>query len=30
MSLGYADNTQPVAQLKTERDPASSFTRFLA
>jgi nitroreductase len=29
MSLGYADNTPPVAQLKTERDPASAFARFL-
>ncbi|MFM8511940.1 MAG: nitroreductase [Betaproteobacteria bacterium] len=29
MALGYADNTPPVAQLKTEREPASGFTRFL-
>jgi hypothetical protein len=29
MSLGYADNTPPVAQLKTERDPASAFARYL-
>lgn len=29
MTLGYADNTPPVAQLKTEREPASRFTRFL-
>ena len=29
MTLGYADNTPPVAQLKTEREPASGFTRFL-
>lgn len=29
MSLGYADNTPPVAQLKTEREPASGFTRFM-
>ncbi|MBU6193953.1 MAG: nitroreductase [Burkholderiales bacterium] len=29
MALGYADNTPPVAQLKTEREPATGFTRFL-
>ncbi len=29
MSLGYPDNTPPVAQLKTEREPASGFTRFM-
>lgn len=29
MSLGYADNAPPVAQLKTERDPASAFARYL-
>jgi len=29
MSLGYGDNTPPVSQLRTEREPASAFTRFL-
>ena len=29
MSLGYADNTPPVAQLKTEREPAAAFSRFM-
>ncbi len=29
MSLGYADNTPPVAQLKTERESAANFTRFM-
>ena len=29
MSLGYADNTPPVAQLKTERESAAHFTRFM-
>ncbi len=29
MALGYADNTPPVAQLKTEREAAANFTRFL-
>lgn len=29
MCLGYADNSPPVAQLKTERDPATAFTRFM-
>ena len=29
MSLGYADNTPPVAQLKTAREPSSGFARHL-
>jgi len=29
MSLGYANNAPPVAQLKTEREPVSGFARFL-
>jgi nitroreductase len=29
MSLGYADNTPPVAQLKTDRESAVNFTRFM-
>ncbi len=29
MSLGWADNTPPIAQLKTEREPMGRFTRFM-
>lgn len=29
MSLGYADNTPPIAQLRTERVMVREFTRFL-
>ena len=29
MCLGYGDNSKPISQLKTVREPVSSFARFL-
>lgn len=29
MSLGYADNSQPISQLKTERESVAGFTQFM-
>ena len=29
MSLGWADNTPPIAQLRTVREPHTAFTRFM-
>ena len=30
LSLGWGDNSQPISQLKTDREPVSSFCRFMA
>lgn len=29
LSLGYADNSAPISQLRTEREPVAGFTRFM-